>query len=92
GNSGRSEDYSVPCTTKMAVSLYQRGIEVTKHGKTREKTTAVETLMKGIGLCDRFANEGYVQVVKMMAVAETMATTLPYTTMCYIASAISLSS
>lgn len=73
--------------TKMTASLYQREIDMAKHGKTADKVTAVETLMKATDVCFAFVNSGGPPVVKMMPVMSAMSSSLPYTKLSYVAKA-----
>ncbi|KAL9122247.1 MAG: hypothetical protein Q9187_001199 [Circinaria calcarea] len=75
--------------TKMTASLYQRGIDIAKHGKDPTRFTAVETLMKSTSNCFALTETNGSPRVVMMPVMEASQGTCPYTKMAYIANAYS---
>ncbi|KAF4460187.1 hypothetical protein FALBO_13028 [Fusarium albosuccineum] len=72
--------------TKMTASLYQREIDMAKHGKTASSYTAVETLLKRTDTCFAYIG-GDLPVINAVPVHVAESSSLPYTKLSYVAKA-----
>ena len=75
--------------TKMTASLYQREIDMAKHGKETSRLTAVETIMKSTEVCFAFVHDDTGLKIRMMSIMDAVRTGHPYTKMSYISQATS---
>jgi hypothetical protein len=73
--------------TKMTASMYQKGIDIAKHGNDPNKIMAVESLLKMTDQCFGIVRKNGTVTISLMKVEDAIMTGDEYTKMDYIARA-----